>query len=98
MQLKDLPVETLLRIIAYLPLTQIHAVQCTCKYLDHVVRVNESSVYRMAAEEHGFVPKGLNPTTLQALRNRRQLRFDWIKVDDSWKDYCQSQSHLGAVN
>ncbi|KAJ8076109.1 hypothetical protein PM082_022094 [Marasmius tenuissimus] len=90
--LNDLPVETALSVLAYLPIPSIHALQLVSKAIDQLVKTNESTIYRFAAVVHDFIPS--SNVELD------QLQLFGVPVDVlrgmelSWREFCRRMFRL----
>lgn len=77
-----LPAETLLEILTFLPITDLHAVQLTCKDWCRLVRSNEQFLYR--AYLRRTKPDCSGATDIELTKGRHAL--DWLDGVKTWTD------------
>jgi len=72
--LSVLPVEILLDIIQWLPVTTITALSTLSKSWETFMDANESSIYHSTSKRHGFAPKDFSDATAPP---------------EGWKTWCE---------
>ncbi|KAL0061622.1 hypothetical protein AAF712_011539 [Marasmius tenuissimus] len=88
----DLPVETVLLILAYLSIPSIHSLELVSKRFHDLIIANESTIYRSAALVHNFIPFAkieIDQLTTLDLPN------DILEgMRREWKAFCQRMFQL----
>jgi hypothetical protein len=99
--LSTLPVENILQIINRFQIKEIHTIQLVSRSFDALIKANESSVYRMAAIIHGYIPSASNPqshfsTVREAVRWKKRdmergSQAICFNSDMTWLEFCKSR-------
>ncbi|KAJ8076152.1 hypothetical protein PM082_022137 [Marasmius tenuissimus] len=88
----ELPAETVLSILSYLPIPAIHCLQLASKHFQLLITDNEPTIYRFAAFHHHFIPSiTVKIDQLDALRMRREI---FVGMNREWKSFCQRMFQL----
>ncbi|THU97133.1 hypothetical protein K435DRAFT_663256 [Dendrothele bispora CBS 962.96] len=85
--INTLPVELALAIIAYLPISSIHAIQLTCKQLNDFVLANELQLYHAAAIQMGYIPS-------LSFSTHDISSLDFAYGINDWKSLCQRRFQI----
>ena len=91
----ELPVETVLLILVYLPIPSIHDIKLISRHFHFLVTANEPTIYRSAAFYHDWIP---SPTTksdnLDALDIPKAILDD---VRGDWRIFCEELSSVLSI-
>ncbi|KAK1226769.1 hypothetical protein PQX77_010230, partial [Marasmius sp. AFHP31] len=88
----DLPVETVVSILVYLPIHSIHSLKLVSKQLYNLIIANESTIYRSAAAYHGYIPTArLKMEQLGTLDLPNSILEG---TEGEWKVFCQRMVQL----
>ncbi|OSC99826.1 hypothetical protein PYCCODRAFT_751498 [Trametes coccinea BRFM310] len=91
--LDDLPVELLLRILAYLPLRSLGNLRVTCRRWQDFFIANKSAIYHRIAVEKGFV-KSFDTPFARAAAKAPYINFLQDETPD-WYTFCESYRRRG---
>ncbi|KAG9047633.1 hypothetical protein FS837_001826 [Tulasnella sp. UAMH 9824] len=93
MHIHELPVETLLQIIGYLPIQSICVLEYVSQTFHELIKVNLNAIYERGAILHRFAPQNTAQCGSQDALKCAMANLgpkNWLHGIDDWKQFCKN--------